>query len=188
MVILQEQIFVPVNSYLIASNYKQLHKQERKQKNMGELKTGKPWGNNMCTIYAYKSSRKNAKIISNVTMRHLITHDQNECLSEERILNYFVGIIGQLAMDIKFFSNVICITTYSSIDRITTYVDANSHLYSHLHTMRLNNNRVKFSSFEQLINYLYDILLLVYPYTRLDLNTIYSNSSIKYFINLYYHG
>ena len=156
---------------------------------MGELKeTGKTWDNNMCTIYAYKSNRKNAKIISDVTMRHLITHSENGCISEEQILNYFVGIIGQLATDIKFSSNTINITTYVSIDKITTYVNANSQLYSHLHTMRFNNRRVKFSSFEHLINYLYDILLLVYPYTRLDLNTIYSNSSIKYFINLYYHG
>jgi len=156
---------------------------------MSELKeTGKPWDNNMCIIYAYKSNRKNAKIISDITMRHLITHNENGCISEEQILNYFIGIIGQLATDIRFSSNTINITTYASIDKITTYVNANSHLYSHLHTMRFNNRRVKFSSFEELINYLYDILLLVYPYTRLDLYTIYSNSSIKYFINLYYHG
>ena len=156
---------------------------------MSELRENqKPWENNDVIIFAYKSDRKNAKIISQITLRHLITHNENGCISEDKILDYFIGVIGQLATDIKFSSNTINITTYAHIDRITTYINANSELHTHLHTMRLYNRRVKLSSFEELINYLYDYLLLVYPYTRLDLNTIYSNSSIKYFINLYYHG
>ena len=146
----------------------------------------KIWENNICFIYAYKSDRKNAKIISDVTMHHLITHQENGCIDEERILNYFAGIIGQLVTDIKFSAKSINISTYTYIDKLTTYINADSELHSHNHTLRLNNQHVKFSSIEQLINYLYDILLLIYPYTRLDLNTIYNDTSIKYFINLYY--
>lgn len=149
----------------------------------------KQWDNNLCQIYAYKSNRSNAKIISDITMRHLITHNENGCCDESIIENYFVGIIGQLTTDLKFSSNgVINITTYMSINQLTTYTNANNELYNHYHTIQLHNRREKFSSIEQLINYLYDILLLIYPYTRLDLHTIYENESIKYFIHMYYHS
>lgn len=149
----------------------------------------KQWCDNMCIIYAYKSDRKNSKIISDITMRHLITHNDNGCLSETHIENYFIGIIGQLVTDIKFSAKTRCIniTSYTSINHLTTYIDANNELYSHNHTLQLNNRRIKFYSIEQLIKYLYDILLLIYPYTRLDLNTIYNNQSIKYYISMYYH-
>ena len=55
--------------------------------------TKEQWKNNNCLIYAYKSHRKNAKIISSVTMRHLITQNDNGCLSEEHILQYFVLLL-----------------------------------------------------------------------------------------------
>ena len=148
--------------------------------------TKEQWKNNMCIIYAYKSNRKNAKIISDVTMRHLITHNDNGACSEEHIMNYFTGIIGQLVYDIKYRSKVINITTYTSIEHMTTYVNANNELYSHNHEIRLNEQRRRFYSIEQLINYLYDILLLVYPYTRIDIKDVYNHASIKYYINLYY--
>lgn len=147
------------------------------------------WKNNICTIYAYKSSRKNTKIISDVTMRHLITRNENGVCDETTIMNYFVGIISQLVTDIRYSANRhIEITTYASINHLTTYVNANNELYSHNHTIKMNNIRIKFSSIEELINYLYDLLLLVYPYTRIDIRDIYNNVSIKYYINLYYHG
>lgn len=149
--------------------------------------TKEQWKNNMCVIYAYKSDRKNAKIISDVTMRHLITHNENGAISEEKILQYFGGVIGQLVTDIIFTTKTFNITTYASIDKLTTYIDAKNQLYSRNHTIRIDNHRIRFASIEQLINYLYDILMLIYPYSRLDINDVYSNASIKYWINLYYH-
>ena len=145
------------------------------------------WEDNLCVIYAYKSDRKNAKIISDVTLRHLITQNETGQISDEHILQYFSGIIAQLVYDMKYSSKTINITTYTSIDTITAYRNANNELYQHKHTIRLDNRHKKFYSIEQLINYLYDILLLIYPYTMLDINTIYSNSSIRYYINLYYN-
>lgn len=151
--------------------------------------TSNQWKLNTCDIFAYKSSRKNSKIISDVTMRHLITHNENGACDETTIINYFVGIISQLVTDIRYSANrYIEITTYVSINHLTTYVNANNELYSHNHSIKINNKRVKFSSVEEMINYLYDILLLVYPYTRIDISDIYNNASIKYYINLYYHG
>lgn len=150
--------------------------------------TKEQWKNNNCLIYAYKSHRKNAKIISSVTMRHLITQNDNGCLSEEHILQYFIGVVGQLVTDIRFSANrTINISTYTSIDHMTTYTNANSELYSRNHTIRFNSQRIKFASIEQFINYLYDLLLLIYPYTRLDINTVYGNASIRYWIDLYYN-
>lgn len=149
--------------------------------------TKEQWKNNMCIIYAYKSDRKNAKIISDVTMRHLITHNENGALYEETILQYFVGIVGQIVTDIVYTTKTINITTYTSIDKLTTYTNANNQLYSRNHTIRIDSRRQKFYSIEQLINYLYDILMLIYPYSRLDINDVYANQSIRYWIDLYYH-
>jgi hypothetical protein len=149
--------------------------------------TKEQWCDNMCSIYAYKSNRKNSKIISDVTIRHLITHNENGACSEEHIMQYFVGIIGQLVTDIKYSSKVINITTFTTIYHMTTYTNANNELYSHNHGIRLSEQRRQFYSIEQLINYLYDILLLIYPYSRIDINDVYNNASIKYFIRLYYN-
>lgn len=143
------------------------------------------WEDNICTLFAYKSDRKNAKIISDITIRHLITQNKNEQISDEHILQYFSGIVGQLVYDIKN-TKTINITTYTSIDTITSYRNANNAMYSHKHTIRLDNKRKKFYSIEQCINYLYDIILLLYPYTQLDINTVYSNEGIRHFIKLYY--
>ena len=150
--------------------------------------TKEQWKDNVCIIYAYKSNRKNAKIISDVTMRHMITHNDNGACNEEHIMQYFIGVIGQLVTDIKYHSKVIDITTYTTLYRMTTYTDVNNELYSHNHEIRLNEQRRRFYSIEQLINYLYDILLLIYPYTRIDIKDVYNHASIKYYISLYYHN
>lgn len=151
--------------------------------------TPSQWKWNTCTIYAYKTSRKNAKIISDITMRHLITKNENGACSEDTILQYFTGIIAQLITDIRYSANRhIELTTYTSVNHMTTYVNANSELYSHNHVIKINNRRVRFYSIEDVINYLYDILLLIYPYTRIDIKDIYNHASIKYYINLYYFG
>ena len=149
---------------------------------------GKIWSNNECIIFAYKSNRKNSKIVSDITMRHLITHNENGCLDENKIESYFVGIIGQLVYDIKYHANTINITTFCTIEHDVRYCNYNSELQSKSHSVRIYDKRVRLSSIEELINYLYDRLLLVYPYTKLSLDTIYNNSSIRYYINLYYGG
>lgn len=145
-----------------------------------------PWTDNDCTIFAFKSDRKNATVISEITLRHLITHNDNGCLNESTIENYFVGIIAQLVYDIKYHACTINITTLTTINHMTSYWNCNSELYNHYHDIHINECRKHFFSIEQLINHIYNILLLVYPYTRLDIKTIYNNSSIKYYINLYY--
>ena len=99
--------------------------------------TQSQWKWNICTIYAYKSDRKNAKIISDVTMRHLITKNENGAIDEDKILQYFSGIIGQLVTDIKCSANTINITTYTSIEHLTTFTNANNELFSRNHTDKL---------------------------------------------------
>lgn len=148
----------------------------------------KVWSNNDCSIFAFKSDRKNAKIISDITLRHLITHNENGCVDEDKIESYFVGIIAQLVYDIKYHGETINVTTLTTINHMTSYWNYNNELYNHNHEIHINECRKHFSSLEQLINHIYDILLLVYPYTRLDIKTIYNNPSIKYYINLYYHN
>lgn len=147
------------------------------------------WKWNSCQIYAYKSSRKNAKIISDIKMHHLLTKNENGTCDEDRIITYFVGIISQLVTDIRYSANrYIELTTYTSINHFTSYVNADNELYSHNHTIKIDNKRIRFYSIEDTINYLYDILLLIYPYTRIDIKDIHNHPSIRYYINLYYHG
>lgn len=146
----------------------------------------KEWKNNECLIFVYKNNRKNSKLINDITLRHLITKNENGCLDENLIENYFADIIGQLVYDIKYNATEINITTLCVTYREIRYVNFNNELQSELHPIRLYNNRVKLSSIEQLINYMYDRLLLVYPYTKLSLKDLYNNPSIKYYINLYY--
>ena len=149
--------------------------------------TRNQWKWNICTIYAYKGTRKNSKIISDITMRHLITKNENGACDENIILNYFTGIIAQLVYDIKYHAHGhIELTTYASVNHMTTYTNANNELYLHNHTIHIDNRRIRFYSIESAINYLYDILLLIYPYTRIDIKDIYNNASINYYINLYY--
>lgn len=152
--------------------------------------TSNQWEHNMCTIYAYKSDRKNAKIISVITMRHLITQNENGVCNENTIMKYFENIISKIVYDIRYkaTNRSIEISSYISINHMTAYNNAYNQLYSHNHVIKIDNKHIKFSSIEELINYLYDILLLIYPYTQIDIKDIYNNSCIKYYINLYYFG
>lgn len=147
----------------------------------------KIWNNNECIIFAYKADRKNSKIVSDITMRHLITKNDNGCLDENKIENYFVGIIGQLVYNIKYHASTINITSLCSINHETIYSNYAGELQHEMHTLRFYDKRVKLHSIEELINYIYDRLLLVYPYTKLSLKELYNNPSLKYYINLYYN-
>ena len=147
----------------------------------------KIWSFNECQIYAYKSNRKNSAIIADITLRHLITQNENGCLDEKTIENYFIGVVGQLVYDIKWKSTVINISTYCTINHETIFSNYASELQHEQHAIRIYDKRIKLHSIEQLINYLYDRLLLVYPYTKLSLKDLYNNPSLKYYINLYYN-
>lgn len=148
--------------------------------------TKEQWKNNLSTLFIYKSDRKNAKIVKDINIRHLITSNENGACNESTIENYFINIVGSVVYTIQCECLEINVTSYTSINHMTTYHNVNHELVSHNHTIRIDAQRKHFSSIEQLINHIYDIFLLIYPYTRLDLNGLYNDPTIKQIIREYY--
>lgn len=140
--------------------------------------------NNIAFIYLYKSTRKNAKIASDITIRHLIPNE-GDTISDRRILGYFISILEQCT-----YSLIDCKTIntryWISYGHETEYINANNEPYTHVTMLKTMSQRDNYSSFEQFINHLYRLFLVVYPYTKLDIKTIYNNASVQFFIKEYY--
>lgn len=142
--------------------------------------------NNVAHLWLYKSNRKNATIVGAVDMRHLITKSDNRQLTDDKIMSYFITTIEYTLYFIKQAKqiNVRCWYEYG---HITQYKNANGDNYEHVTMLKTASQRESYYSFEQLINHIYRLFLIVYPYSKLDIQDIYNNSSIKYFINQYYN-
>ena len=59
-------------------------------------------------------------------------------------------------------------------------------MYEHVTMLKTMSQRDNYSSLEMFINHLYRLFLVIYPYTKLDIQTIYNNTSINYLIRDYY--
>lgn len=139
---------------------------------------------NTADFFIYASDRKNAKCLKMVHMLHLITHD---CayIDDERILDYFISKVYDVCYAMKKAKsiNIGCWYTYG---HVTRYKNANNDWYYHTTMFRDGFTRKKLYSFEDVINYMYKILMIIYPYSNIDYNTIYNNPSIKHIISFYY--
>lgn len=155
---------------------------------MGENER-RPYTINAVSIYLYKSSRKNAVCSDSICVNHLITHDNNKRVSDNRILMQFAGTLEKIVYTAAGFNNHLEVSAYMDIGKNTQYINADKRVYVTTEPLRYYWHRVKFSSIEQAVNFLYGIYCLIYPYNTLNLeNTVYQDSSIKYLINLYYKG
>ena len=140
---------------------------------------------NAATIYIYKSSRKNSKILKSININHLITQKQDRKIPDGRIIEQFVDTLSYIVNYSE--KRHLELTVYSDVFKQVVYKNANGDNYFTTTDLQYNFNRVGFSSLEQCINFLYTIYNLIYPYNTIDLNNgIYQNTSIKYFINKYY--
>lgn len=147
------------------------------------------YSNNIMHIYLRKSNRKNAKISDCIMVHHLINKNKDEKLTDKRILQQFADTIAHIVYYSKQFNNHLELNSYAMINKQTSYVDANGDLYHTTEKLNYTNKRVKFSSIENCINYVYKMYCLVYPYNTINLNnTVYNNPLIKYHINNYYNN
>ena len=144
--------------------------------------------NNSITMFLFKSNRKNSKCSEPVNVYHLIkTEGNDKKISDDRIISQFIGTIEDIIHKSKYFNNNLELSAYVSIEKNSSYINANNDIYNTTEQMRYNWQRVQFSSIEQCVNFIYSLYCLIYPYNKLNLrNTIYNNLSIKHLINEYY--
>lgn len=141
---------------------------------------------NAMSIYMFKSSRKNSKCSDTINVNHLISKEIK--IHDDRIISQFIGTIESIIYKSKQYNNHLEISVYLSIFKKSSYENANNDLYCTTDNLYYNFQRVQFSSIEQCINFIFSLYCLIYPYNEISLeNEIYSNSSIKYFINEFYN-
>lgn len=147
----------------------------------------KEYDNNLVNLFIYKSKRKNAQVLKAVTIRHLIPNRGYDTISDERILDYFISTLDECVYAFKKCKyQHINARNWMSYGHVTGYIDANGDWYEHVTMMRTMSQRDDYSSLEGFINHLYRMFLVVYPYSKLDITTIYANTFIKHIISNYY--
>lgn len=143
---------------------------------------------NAASLILYKSRRKNARCSDIISINHLISHEENKRITDERILDQFIGTLEKVVYTALEYHQHLEFTVRMDYGKNTTYA-AVSGQYSNWESLRYYWERVQFSSIEQAINFLYSVYSLVYPYNELNLeNTVYNNASVKYLINKFYRG
>lgn len=142
--------------------------------------------NNAAHLWIYKSDRKNAKIIGAVDIRHLITKSDNRQLTDDKIMDYFVTAMEYTLHFVKQAQKINARCWYE-YGHITQYKNVYGDNYERVTMLKTMSQRDSYSSFEQLINHIYRLFLIVYPYSKLDIQDVYNNPSIKYFIKQYYN-
>jgi hypothetical protein len=104
-------------------------------------------------------------------------------------MQQFAGTLESIVYTSLKFGGHLELSVYMDYGKNSSYINANKENYNTWEDIRLSWQRVKFSSIEQCINFLYSIYCLIYPYNEINLkNTIYNNPSVKYYINKYYHA
>ena len=146
----------------------------------------KSFKSNAVSIYMFKSSRKNSKCSKAINANHLIS--KNIKLNDEKIIDQFINTLESVVYNSKEFNNHLEISAYIDIFKNESFINANNDLYCNTSNLRYNFQRLKFSSIEQCINFIFSLYCLIYPYNEISLeHEIYSNSSVKYFINKFYN-
>lgn len=141
---------------------------------------------NGMTLFVYKSSRTNSKS-EMLNVFHLIS--ENKKIQDDRIISQFVGTLESVVYHSMKYGGHIEITAYVSQAKKEAFINSNDDLYCGSKDIHFNFQRVKFSSIEQCIIFLFSLYCLIYPYNEISLsNEIYSDPSVKYLINKFYHG
>ena len=142
---------------------------------------------NAASIYCFKSSRKNSICSDTISINHLINHTEDRKITDERIRQQFTGTLESIVYNALKFNNHLELSVYMDYGKNSSYINANKENYNTWEDIRFSWQRVKFSSIEQCINFLYSVYCLIYPYNEINLqNTIYNDPSVKYYINMYY--
>lgn len=136
----------------------------------------------MFVLYMYKSSRFNAKN-KNKWVHHLITHGDGK-VPDRRIKIQFEDVLADCIEIFKEYGHIEC-KAVVNFGKETQFVNANNEIHEEYESFYYNLEREKFSSIESFINYLYGLFAMLYPYNRLNLNTLHSDKYIRALIKEY---
>lgn len=142
---------------------------------------------NGITIFAYKSSRKNAKSSKPIRINELI--GKEEKISDEAILDQMIGTIEKItrySIDNTEHRHLE-LSASCSIEKKSNYKRYVGDIEGYDTTEKIiyyfNRNRIY--SINNTINFIYFLYCMVYPYNKLHKSTLYDNPSIRYYMNLY---
>lgn len=133
---------------------------------------------NMCNIFMYKSTRKNAEISDNIEILNAYNTD-------EKILHQLIGTLEKVLFYAKKYKHIE-VSSLISINKESCFINANNNNYIENQIITYRFDRRVLYSCEQLINYIYSMYCMLYPGNKLSYNTLYDNVSVKKFINDYY--
>ena len=147
-----------------------------------------PYALNAANILLYKSSRKNAKRTDLININHLINHEKDRRVNDERILQQLAGTVETIVYESLAFNKYLEFKCFMHTFKAVSYLNANNEIYHTVEDINVDRARNKYNSIEQVINEVFNIYALIYPYNEISRKTVFDNPSIKYFINMYYHG
>ena len=147
-----------------------------------------PYSLNVASILLYKSSRKNAKCTDFINIHHLINHEKDRRVDDEIILQQLVGTVEAIVYESLAFDKHLEFKCFMHTFKSVSYLNANNEIYHTVEDINVDRARNKYNSIEQVINEVFNIYALIYPYNEISRKTVFNNPSIKYFINMYYHG
>lgn len=137
---------------------------------------------NAAYITIFKSNRKNAKCANLISVHHLISHNDNRMISDDRILLQFVRTLDAIcakAENLGAKQFIIKTTVHIGKNAIRTPEKTDYIIERLTYNLRLNT-----TSITMLISYLFNIFVLIYPYTMLSRETILTHSFVKCIVEI----
>ena len=141
--------------------------------------------NNAASILCFKSSRKNSKCSDVISINHLINQETDRRVSDDKILDQIIGTTEKIVYYCKQYKHIE-LSCYIDVFKQIEY--ENNETCHGVEDHHYCFQRVIFSSIERCINFVFSVYCLIYPYNKIDRNTLHNNASIRYFINKYYRG
>ena len=147
-----------------------------------------PYSLNAASILLYKSSRKNAKCTDSININYLINHEKDRRVNDEIILQQLAGTVEAIVYNSLAFNKHLEFKCFMHAFKAVSYKNTNNEIYHTVEDINVDRARNKYNSIEQVINEVFNIYALVYPYNEISRKTVFNNSSIRYFIKMYYQG
>lgn len=154
-------------------------------KNQSELYNNS-YVNNALSIIIYKNGRKNSRC-ELINVNHLISHDSDRKISDNRIMEQFISIIEKSVYYFNLNNKHIEFSIRGDFFKQSIRDTVNG-LYYGIEAIPFMFDRKQVFSIEQYINHVFSVFCLIYPYNTISTDSIFNNQSIKYFINQYYHN
>ena len=131
----------------------------------------------------YKSERKNSKG-KMISIHDLITSD-GENLTDERILHQIVDSLDAIVEQSKKYNSVLILSANVWTIRKQKKQSING-IFEFFDAVPYHFDRKQFYSIEQVINYLWTLVMIMYPYCTLSEESIHLDASIRYLIHKHY--